>query len=591
MRREKGKYYSSQLSGNQTPKDMWRTLNQILPKGNKVNTGISKSLSATKFNDFFVSIAKELCSVFKNSVLPHILTPRVNEDFKLLEVSTEFVSRELSRLKSTKATGLDKIPARLLKDAAPMITKPITDIINKTFLTGKIPRQWKEAKVTPTFKAGSKGNENNYRPISVLPLFSKVMERAAQVQLLQFMTQNNVLSMFQSGFRKMHSTETAVVHLVDQILEGMDGQKLTGAVFIDLKKAFDLVNHQCLLHKLEHYGVRGQSLTWFEDYLTTRFQRVQYQNELSSSLRLDFGVPQGTILGPLLFVTYINDLPLCLQSTSIGMYADDTVLYSTGTELNNIKNSLQEDLKRVDKWLTDSQLVLNQSKTKCMLFGTRYRLENTDIFVLQLQSKIIERVTAFSYLGIILDEQLSWKEHVENVCTKASKRLSILSRIRYCLTLNAAKCVYQSVIEPVINYGDVSWGELSASCCHSLQRLQNRAARIIIRHDSSREALTLLNWTDLETNRKMHKCILIFKCLHELVPEYLSNYFVRNYIFHCYNTRRRSDLHLPKPKLTLGKRTFRYSGSVLFNTLPVNVKHAKTLPCFRGLIKTHFLGC
>ena len=126
---------------------------------------------------------------------------------------------------------------------------------------------------------------------------------------------------------------------------------------------------------------------------------------------------------------------------------------------------------------------------------------------------------------------------------------------------------------------------------YSLQRLQNRAARIIVRHDSSREALTLLNWTDLETNRKMHKCILIFKCLHELVPEYLSNYFVRNYSFHCYNTRRRSDLHLPKPKLTLGKRTFRYSGSVLFNTLPVNIKHAKTLPCFRGLIKTHFLGC
>lgn len=162
---------------------------------------------------------------------------------------------------------------------------------------GEIPSQWKEARVTPIYKTGKKDDENNYRSISVLPLVSKVMERAIQVQLLSFLDENKVLSAFQSGFRKKLSTETAVVYLVDHILEHMDKQQLTGAAFIDLKKAFDLVDHHCLLHKLQHFGVRGHSLTWFRNYLTTRSQRVQYGKELSSSLPVDFGVPQGSLLG------------------------------------------------------------------------------------------------------------------------------------------------------------------------------------------------------------------------------------------------------------------------------------------------------
>ena len=172
--------------------------------------------------------------------------------FALQEVSASFVRHELSKLKSSKATGLDKIPAKLLKDASSVIAKPITYLINLTISSGEIPSQWKEAKVTPIFKAGKKVDENNYRPISVLPLVSKIMERAVQVQLLAFFEVNKVLSLYQSGFRKKHSTETAVVHLVDHILEHMDKQQLTGAAFIDLKKAFDLVDHKCLLHKLEH---------------------------------------------------------------------------------------------------------------------------------------------------------------------------------------------------------------------------------------------------------------------------------------------------------------------------------------------------
>ena len=246
MRKEKCCYYSTQLSNDQSSKEMWRTLNKILPKQKKSAPGGSETMSATNFNKFFTSIAKNLCSVFKDPALPRILAPRVNNDFALQEVSASFVRHELSKLKSSKATGLDKIPAKLLKDASSVIAKPITYLINLTISSGEIPSQWKEAKVTPIFKAGKKVDENNYRPISVLPLVSKIMERAVQVQLLAFFEVNKVLSLYQSGFRKKHSTETAVVHLVDHILEHMDKQQLTGAAFIDLKKAFDLVDHKIM---------------------------------------------------------------------------------------------------------------------------------------------------------------------------------------------------------------------------------------------------------------------------------------------------------------------------------------------------------
>ena len=287
-------------------------------------------------------------------------------------------------MKSTKATGLDGIPARLLKDAANEISRPVAYLINLTISTCMIPSEWKAAKVTPIYKSGDKSDPSNYRPISVLPLISKVMERAIQSQLVAFLTRSNSLSMHQSGFRKKHSTETATVHFVDYILEHMDKQMITGSIFIDLKKAFDLVDHLCLLHKLEHYGIRGKSLKWFEDYLTARSQKVKYNQDESSSLTIGYGVPQGSILGPILFVIYINDLPKSLLKSSIGMYADDTVIYFSDSCPDVIKQVLQNDLTNVEKWLVSNRLILNQSKTKWMLFGTRQKLEHCPDYKIEL---------------------------------------------------------------------------------------------------------------------------------------------------------------------------------------------------------------
>ena len=232
------------------------------------------------------------------------------------------------------------------------------------------------------------------------------MERAIQSQLIAFLNKHNLLSINQSGFRKKHSTETAAVYFVDHILEQMDRQMMTGSIFIDLRKAFDLVDHQCLLHKLEHYGIRDKSLKWFENYLTTRLQSVRHNQDISSNLAIGHGVPQGSILGPILFVIYINDLPQCLTKSAIGMYADDTVIYFSATSPDLIKQVLQNDLNYVEQWFQENKLVLNQSKTKWMLFGTRQKLEHSSDIEIQFHGQnSIERISSFCYLGVTLDEE------------------------------------------------------------------------------------------------------------------------------------------------------------------------------------------
>ena len=492
----------------------WKTLKKILPGEKKTASpnicvqgtmSSDKKLIANAFNGFFINTAARLCESVRSScgtaASSHQPGPCRYPPFKFEDVSEEFVSAQLRGLKAGKAVGCDNIPARLLVDSATTVAKPLTKIINYSLRHGEVPREWKSARVIPLFKKGKADDMDNYRPISILPAISKVLERVVHHQLLTHLQRHNILSPYQSGFRKRHSTEWAAMCFADSICRNIDMGMMAGAVFIDLRKAFDTVHHDVLLRKLSGLGVTEDELKWFTNYLSDRSQVVDFLGVSSSSEPVFSGVPQGSILGPLLFIIHLNDLPGAVASCSVLMYADDTVLFCTGRQASTIEATLNRELNQIESWLRENNLFINVTKTESMIFGTSQRLANIDSFSININGSPIKRVSEFKYLGVVFDDRLSWNEHVKSVLSKAGKRVGMLGRVRRHVTTYSANTIYITMIRPIIEYCSGVWaccGEVNSG---NLERLQNRAARTVARTPNSSSALSYLKWQSLNSRR------------------------------------------------------------------------------------------
>ena len=410
---------------------------------------------ANSFNDFFASIGDTLASKIPFSFFnPPI--KKTNSSFKFSSVSPDFIHSQFTKLPNGKATGLDSLSTRLLKAGIPQFQTPLTHIFNSSLQSGDIPPEWKTARVTPIYKDGSLTDVSNYRPISVLPVTMKVLERTVHYQFYEFLTLNNLITPHQSGFRKSHSTTTALSHFLDKIHHDMDNGRCCGVLFLDLKKAFDTVNHDILLQKLEGFGVEGTERLWFHSYLTNRMQRTIIDGSLSDPRTLTCGVPQGSILGPLLFILYINDLPDSITKCSVMLYADDTALYFSHRDPAEIERILNMEFASVSEWFKVNRLTLNAGKTKFMIFGTSKRLTSTRELIVKILNETIEHVKVFKYLGVQLDCTLSFSNHIDYIARKVNSRLAVLGRASRYLDTKLLLTLYKALILPHFDYGSFS---------------------------------------------------------------------------------------------------------------------------------------
>ncbi len=472
------------------PKKVWQTIKEFWPSGSKnysikkIGQSCDNYTMSNIMNDHFSTIAaKTLDTGNFTEDIGDYLPPLHAPSFSFIEITTKDVADAINKLSSSKACSHDGITAFMIKCAKTELLPILTYLFNRSLSLKVFPKLWKDAIVTPLFKSGRQDDVGNYRPISVLSTVGKLLERCVHDQCYQYLSTHNLLTTSQSGFRKAHSTTTCLADFLDNIYQEIDEGVACGAIYLDLSKAFDTVDHHILLLKLRYLGFQHGVISWFRSNLSNRMQCTKVNGVLSDKAQMNSGVPQGSILGPLLFICYINDLPCHLTDSATFIYADDTAILVKGKSVDQIDNMLNSEFKKVTNWFNANRLSVNRKKTNVMLFcGSRSKHRNSKLNIrlnADDDEEVLDQVPHAKYLGVELDEHLSFENHVNKLCSKVSARTGILWRMRSFISEGLAKELYNSLIHPHFGYADIIYDACNWTCKNKLQVHQNAALRAI----------------------------------------------------------------------------------------------------------------
>ena len=501
IRLAKNKFYKNYFEKYKSDsRKQWQMLNNLLNRSKFRSNAIklkdehgsvineSKAI-ADKFNDYFVNIAHKLKREIGNDVSgtsdrarQHDYTSHLRNattDSIYLAPSTPYEVGKIIDTLKLKATSDQNIGALKAASTIPGINEVLSNIINSSFEQGVFPSQLKIAKVVPIHKSGPKNDVANYRPISLLPAFSKIFEKLMHQRVYNFLEINSSLNDLQFGFRSGRSCEHALLVAQNEILASLSKKQISLLLLIDFSKAFDMVNHNILLDKLEHYGIRGIANTWFKSYLSNRQQYVSIKGKASSKQSLQYSVPQGSILGPLLFVIYINDMPNITNIAKFVLYADDANIIITGDTIAEIETKFLELSTKLVDWVSHNELKLNTKKTNYMLFS-RSRNLHLGTFVPKIAGIPIERKTVARFLGVIIDDKLSWSHHITAIRSKMSKFIGILYKLKHTLPLKARLLTFNSLVQSHLNYASLVWGSTHKSKIDTLFSAQKKAMRAVM---------------------------------------------------------------------------------------------------------------
>ena len=580
------------MQNEHSPKNWWKTI--------KLNLGLTSfsSIPILYNNGVLCTTDAEKCETMNayfasqcNANYDHITNSDGNEDspglLNDIVLTDSSILKILKSLNMYKASGPDGINNIVLKKCAESLTYPLKLIFRKSLDDGKFPASWKIANICPIYKKGDKQMAENYRPIALLSTLSKVLERVVYNQLYEFCRLNNILTERNSGFKKTDSAINQLIYLNHLIYQGLDDGDKIAILFLDISRAFDTVWHDGLILKLKRIGIGGKLLKWLRSYLTDRKQKVVLNGFCSSLLEILAGVPQGSILGPLLFLIFSNDMCSGLSTVPF-LFADDTSLVAFAKNWKDVENSLNADLNKLDAWSKQWKLKFNLNKCEYIMFG----LKNNSTLNVVLQNKTLPCLNSHKHLGIVYNYKFDWSDHVDYIRRKVSKKLGLLFLARYKLNRSALARVYTSMILPVLEYGNIIYDNSSSSDLMILDRLHRRAAVICTGAISRTETAKLyseLGWVTLESRRSIAKLIFMYKLVSKLAPNYLVNLLqnLRRPETNNYSLRKKTEY-----AIFCGTRKFYKSflPSTLrsWETLPADVRSIDSLSGFKKVLKTRY---
>ena len=427
-------------------------------------------------------------------------------------ISNNGLLKLLKNLNPHKATGPDNLPAYFLHNFAEELSPFLTFFFQKSIDTGKIPNDWKQANVVPIFKKGDKHNAINYRPVSLTAICCKILEHILTSNIRKHLTINNILNDSQHGFRSKRSCETQLIISIQDLAKSLGYGNQIDVILLDFSKAFDKVPHKRLAQKLEFYGIRNQNLNWINDFLADRQQQVLLNGVKSSKLAVDSGVPQGTVLGPTLFLLFINDLPEHVTCNA-RLFADDCLLY------RNVNNSsdaqlLQKDLSSLVKWEEDWQMNFNPEKCYVIHISKKSKPSSFDYI---LHNHVLEAVKDSKYLGLTISHDLDWGTHINNITCKANKTLGFLRRNLKNCTPKVKNLTYTSLVRPVVEYSSPVWDPYKKQHITQVEQVQRKAARFVFNDYKDRSPgavsnlIKSLEWENLELRRKKARLTMLYK--------------------------------------------------------------------------------
>ena len=572
IRKAKAMYWTDFFQENLSNiKKIWNKANTVLNRGKKdqcfpamfIEKGLkitgSKNI-ANKFNSFFINIGQSLAENFEQNDNFEKYIQQTTRSVKYFdEVTHDDVHKIIKSLKMKGSSGFDCVSNKLVKQLEEELVPPLTIVLNDSLQSGIVPSQLKEAKVLPLYKSGDRQNFSNYRPISLLSVFSKVLEKAVYKQLYGYF-ENKFLIPTQFGFRNRSETIHAIFNFLNNI--DVNGQnKYQAGIFIDLKKAFDCVSHRILLKKLQLYGLGGPVLEWFRSYLSGRSQRVLYKGILSDKMWVRIGVPQGSILGPLLFLIYINDLPKASEFLE-SLFADDTTFQASSNSLEDLEKYINDELNHAAQWFKDNQLTLHPKKTRYVLLNSRGKALN-----IKLEGVNIEQIshtsneTGFKFLGLIVDESLNWKQHIDYLHNKLRKAYFSLCRIKNLFPLKLKLLLFNALFKSHVEYGIQVWGQ--GTGIKKIELMQKKMVRTLFTKNGFghtepiMKRLGILKVKDLYILRTV---CTVAKAHQQIIPNAIKT------MFDFGDERTRSGtVKLPKRTCNLADKLPRYCLSKIWN--------------------------